>query len=93
MSRKWITKRCPVCQAEFEVMQQNDKKYCGPACRAAAPNDQAKAKERAFTRDTPFLCWKWQTEGMSLEHIAELLNRSPQNVEKAIHQFLEGQVC
>ena len=44
--------------------------------------------DRPFTSDTPFLCQKWYSEGMSAQQIADILGRSVSDVQKALREPL-----
>ena len=43
---------------------------------------------RPYTPDTVYLIHKWHREGMKVKEIAELLNRSVENVQKALRKPL-----
>lgn len=77
-----IHKICIECGKSFTA-SRSTAEYCSSACK----NEKYKVKgnkNRKFTELTPYLCQKWHREGMSIRLIAELLNRSIQNIKIAL---------
>lgn len=46
--------------------------------------DKIDIRERPYTKDTVFLVCKWYGEGMTVKALASLLQRSEENVRKAL---------
>lgn len=46
--------------------------------------DKTAAYERPYTRDTVFLVCKWYSEGMTVKKLSSLLQRSENNIRKAL---------
>ena len=92
----------PECQKIF-VLKKNGQLYCSQKCgnRAWKLKNVKKWKERdktvkfpealsrPFTLDTVYLCHKWHMEGMKVREIAGLLERSEENVQKALDTLLK----
>lgn len=57
--------------------------YCTSKCKNAKYRVRRNA-DREFTSLTPYLCQKWRREGMSVRMIAQTLNRSVENVKRAL---------
>lgn len=81
MSKKGKTKiiKCCICGREFETSYSGGVTRC-PECS----KNKAAALERPYTRDTVFLVCKWFSEGMTIPKIAKLLDRSEDNIRKAL---------
>lgn len=81
MSNKRKTKiiKCCICGREFETSYSGGTIRC-PECS----KNRASALERPYTRDTVFLVCKWFSEGMTIPEIASLLDRSEDNIRKAL---------
>lgn len=77
---KIYNKTCEICGTEFKTTYCYQR-FCCEKCRDI---EKKNAKNRPFTRDTPFLCQKWKSEGMSVRKIAEVMNRSTDSVKKAL---------
>lgn len=71
---------CNVCGKAFEY---DNSASCIMVC-SECKGDKEKALNRVFNNDTPFLVYKWYTEGDSIEKIARILGRSEANIIKAI---------
>lgn len=81
MSKKRKTKiiKCCICGREFETS------YSGGVIRCSeCSKNKASALERPYTRDTVFLVCKYFSEGMTVKRIAKLLDRSEDNIRKAL---------
>lgn len=68
--------KCKNCGKEFKPIREDHHEK-----RALT---DSRGKNRAFTDITPYLCQKWQREGMPISQIADMLNRSIQNIKKAL---------
>ncbi len=83
MSKKGKTKiiKCSICGREFETS------YSGGVIRCSeCSKNKAAALERPYTRDTVFLVCKWFSEGKTIPKIAKLLDRSEDNIRKALER-------
>lgn len=80
-SKKGKTKiiTCSVCGQKFKTSYAGGTINC-PDCSG----NRKKALERPYTRDTVFLVCKWYGEGMTVKSLAGLLNRSEDNIRKAL---------
>lgn len=83
MSKKEKTKiiKCCICSREFETSYSGGVIRC-PECS----KNKAAALERPYTRDTVFLVCKWFSEGTTIPEIASLLDRSEDNIRKALER-------
>ena len=86
------------CGQYFEYNPARKQLYCCSKCRQEANNRKRNRKRsyhkhqpelksdpnRPYTRDTVYLIHKWHREGMTAQEIAELLNRSVENVQAAL---------
>lgn len=81
MPQKRKTKiiKCSICGRKFETSYSGGVIRC-PECS----QNKAAALERPYTRDTVFLVCKWFGEGYTVEKIAKLLERSEDNIRKAL---------
>lgn len=77
--RKIVT--CCICGRKFETSYSGGVIRC-PECS----KNKATALERPYTRDTVFLVCKWFGEGDTVEKIAKLLDRSEDNIRKALER-------
>lgn len=83
--QKIVTRKCPHCGSEFEVIQNHSRMYCSHECMVEHRRDKAAAQNREFTNDTPYLAWSWHyRDGWSYEKIGKVMDRTPENVKKAI---------
>lgn len=75
---------CRACGAQFET--NTHRAYCSDACREAGNRQQrtGNGKDREFTELTVFLVHKYSYEGMSLDEIAKVLDRSSESVRRAL---------
>lgn len=81
-----MEKTCPKCQTRFNT--KNSRRKCCIDCgRKFRPRNQEGFQERPFTEDTPFLCAKWFSEGMSVKRLALLLRRPEKQIMEAIFQY------
>lgn len=83
MTKKRKTKiiKCSICGREFETS------YSGGVIRCSkCSKNKAAALERPYTRDTVFLVCKYFSEGMTVKRIAKLLDRSENNIRKALER-------
>ena len=83
-SHPLIRKNCAICGKPFQT--RNPKSACcSEMCRQKKykPSEHG-SRDREFTELTPYLCQKWYQEGMPIRQIAELLDRSKENVIKAL---------
>lgn len=83
MSKKGKTKiiKCSICGLKFETS------YSGAVIRCSeCSKNKAAALERPYTRDTVFLVCKWFGEGTTIPEIAKLLDRSEDNIRKALER-------
>ena len=85
-------KVCGVCGKPFETNQFNQK-YCCKKCSYVAkrskeyrPAQLTETMNRPFTKDTAFLVRKWHDEGMTIKAIAEMLQRTEENVMGAFEE-------
>lgn len=84
-------KACAICGKVF-VPRSGTQKYCGPNCQNIALSKGSQkpysidGKNRPFTRDTVYLINKWHREGMSVDNLAKMLNRSRESVLKALKE-------
>lgn len=81
-----MRKTCPRCQKSFET-DNNRRIFCEPCGRATGPRQPDKYSKRPFTKDTPFLCFKWRSEGDSVAKISEILRRPKSQILEAIAQY------
>lgn len=83
MSKKGKRKiiKCCICGREFETS------YSGGTIRCSeCSKNKVSALERPYTRDTVFLVCKYFSEGMTVKRIAKLLDRSEDNIRKALER-------
>ena len=92
--RKPFKKKCFECGKVF-MTKANNAKYCSKKCKRKHVTESEKGtrggKDRKFTPMTPYLCQKWHREGMPTRQIAEILNRSVENVKSALDVKLSGE--
>lgn len=69
---------CRKCCMSVHNRAENKRRRLQKA--AEPPQD----RNRPYTRDTVYLVHKWYREGMKVQEIAELLNRSVENVQAAL---------
>lgn len=83
MSKKGeiVIKKCNTCGRAFESAYSGGAINC-PECT----RDKKKQFERIYTKDTVFLVCKWYGEGMTVKKLAGLLNRSEDNIRKALER-------
>ena len=79
MEEEYKVIRCNVCGKRFMVP-----KASGSICCSWCVRDRKKIQNRPFTKDTVFFVCKWYGEGMTVKRIADVLNRSVENVEMAL---------
>lgn len=73
--------KCSICGRKFETS------YSGGVIRCSeCSKNKAAALERPYTRDTVFLVCKYFSEGMTVKRIAKLLDRSEDNIRKALER-------
>ena len=78
MSNK-TTYTCNICGKTF-TKEKGRGTICCPDCK----DNKEAALNRPYTKDTiPFVC-KWYREGDSVAKLADLLNRSEQNIINAL---------
>lgn len=73
--------KCYICGREFETSCHGGVIRCHECSK-----NKAAALERPYTRDTVFLVCKWFGEGMTIPKIAKLLDRSEDNIHKALER-------
>jgi len=71
--------KCNVCGKTFTKPASSGAINC-PTCQ----RDKRKGLERPYTRDTVFLVCKWYDEGMTVKRLAACLQRSEDNIRKAL---------
>lgn len=81
---------CPTCGKKFAPRNGNHK-YCSRSCQPSTAKTKAKeprpdGKNRPFTEDTVYLINKWHREGMSVDNLAKMLDRSRESVLKALKE-------
>lgn len=83
MSKKGeiVIKKCNTCGRVFKLPYSGGAINC-PECT----RDKKKQFERIYTKDTVFLVCKWYGEGMTVKKLAGLLNRSENNIRKALER-------
>ena len=74
--QKYCCRKC--CQDAHNRVNNRKRKYHK---YEPAPKSDL---NRQYTEDTVYLVHKWNREGMSVKEIAELLNRSVENVQNAL---------
>lgn len=70
---------CVVCGKTFTKRASSGAINC-PDCQ----RNKRKGLERPYTRDTVFLVCKWYDEGVTVKRLASLLQRSEDNICKAL---------
>lgn len=70
---------CASCGKKFTIPYSSGTINC-PDCSKS----KSSALERPYTRDTVFLVCKWYDEGMTVKKLAALLQRSEDNIRKAL---------
>lgn len=76
---------CTICGRIFTVPNSSGAVRC-TECRKKYRHNKDITLNRPFTKDTVFLVCKWYGEGNTVSELADLLNRSESNIEKALRE-------
>lgn len=79
------------CEKEFKSVRK--KRFCSQTCAGLARvmRSGPDAYDRPYTKDTARLIRRWHKSGDSIESIAILLRRSPDNIRKALEVSREAE--